>query len=104
MATPQVIWASNTASISSTAISSTKVRVSVDGHAVYYAVGANPVAFSNNCEIIPAGTVRYVNMQGLGNKIAFLANDAVGTGLTGTVQSLVTVQQIGTVYPSGTAT
>jgi hypothetical protein len=58
---------------------------------VFYAVGASATAYAGNCEIIPAETVRYINMQGLGNQIAFLASGG---------SSVVTVQQIGTVYSS----
>jgi hypothetical protein len=91
MATPQVITASTSGSTSSSAIQSTKVRVSVGAYPVYYAVGSSPTASSTGCEIIPAQTVRYINMQGLGNEIAFLAIGGAST---------VTVQQIGTVYAS----
>jgi hypothetical protein len=89
---PQVISALTSASTASSAITSTKVRVSVGANPVFYEVGIIATAFSNNCEMIAAGTVRFINMKGLGNQIAFLANGGAST---------VTVQQIGIVQPSG---
>lgn len=77
-----------TSSVQSNSVSSTKIKVATTG-AVYYAVGSNPVAYSSgNCAILPANVVRDVNMEGLGNKIAFLA-------LSGTVP--VSVTPIGSV-------
>ena len=92
MSTPQVISAVTTGSVASSAVTSTKVRVSTNAGAVYYAVGTNPTAYSGNCEIIPSESTRFVNMQGLGNKIAFLAVSS---------NTSVSVQQIGTVAASG---
>jgi hypothetical protein len=51
-------------------ITSTKVRV-VANAAVHYAIGVSPIAYRGNCDLIPADTVRYINMEGVGNKIAF---------------------------------
>ena len=89
MATPQTIVATTTTS-QSTAVSSTKVRVTANA-TVHFSVGANPVAATANCEIIAANQTRYINMQGLNNKLAFIT--AAGA-------AEVSVQQIGTVYGS----
>lgn len=86
----QVISAS-TSSAQSTAITSTKVKVTPTA-TVFFAVGSNPAAYTGNCEIIAAGQTRYINMQGLGNKIAFI---------TPTGSASVSVTQCGTVYASG---
>lgn len=85
----QVISAS-ASNAQSTAITSTKVRVTPSA-SVYYAVGANPTASATGCEMIVGGQTRYVNMQGLGNKIAFVT-------LTGS--ATVSVTACGTVYQS----
>jgi phage tail sheath gpL-like len=89
MATPQIVIAT-TASAQSTVITSTKVRVTANA-AVQFAVGANPTATLASSEMIAANQTRYINMQGLGNKIAFVA-------ASGTVG--VSVTPIGTVYGS----
>lgn len=89
MATPQTIVATTTTSQSS-AIASTKVRVTANA-AVHFNVGVSPVAATANCEIIGANQTRYINMQGLNNKLAFIT--AAGA-------AEVSVQQIGTVYAS----
>jgi len=85
----QVIVATASSS-QSTAIASTKARVTANS-AVYFAVGVNPTAYAGNCEVIAANTTRYINMQGLGNKIALLSANGPAT---------VSVTQIGTVYAS----
>jgi len=90
MPTAQVITATTSSSVQSSAIASTKVRVTANA-AVHYAVGANPVAYGGNCEIISANSLRYINMEGLNNKIAFL-------GSTQTAE--VTVVAIGSVAAS----
>jgi len=90
MATPQVIIAPLVTSVQSTAIASTKVRVTANV-AAHFAVGVNPTAYPGNCEIIAANQTRYINMQGLNNKIAFAGSNGVAE---------VTVVQIGTVYAS----
>jgi hypothetical protein len=87
----QVITTNTSTSVSSSAIASTKVRVTNGANPAFYAVGANPTAYAGNCEIIAANQTRYINMQGLGNKIAFLGNVGAST---------LSVQQIGTVYAS----
>ena len=89
MATPQVIVATTTTSQSS-AVASTKVRVTANAE-VRFTVGINPVVTVGNGEIIASGQTRYINMQGLNNKLAFITT----TGVAG-----VSVQQIGTVYSS----
>jgi hypothetical protein len=89
MATPQVIVATTTTSQSS-AVASTKVRVTANAE-VRFTVGVNPVVTTGNGEIISSGQTRYINMQGLNNKLAFITT----TGVAG-----VSVQQIGTVYSS----
>jgi hypothetical protein len=94
MSLPQTFSVPTSGSVSTAQMPSTKVRVSVGANAVFYAVGLNPVANITGCEVIPSQTVRYINMQGLGNQIAFIAN--VGT-------STVTVQPIGAVYPTAVA-
>ena len=91
MATPQVVYTSTSSSQSVGPFSSTKVRVTNGANPVFFAVGATPTAYAGNCEIIAANQTRFINMQGLGNKIAFLGNVGVST---------LSVQQIGTVYAS----
>lgn len=73
--TTQVFQLTPGAAVTSVAINSTKVRITANA-AVHFAVGAAPVAYSGNCEIVAANQTRYINMQGLGNKIALLANSA----------------------------
>lgn len=68
----QVIAANGTSQQSS-AIQGDKVKVTTSANGVFYAVGANPVAYSNSA-ILPANSVRFVNMRGIGNKIAILQN------------------------------
>lgn len=87
MPTAQVINAGTSSSVQSSAITTTKVRVTANA-AVHYQVGVSPVAYSGNCEIIAANSVRYINMEGLGNKIAFLGSSQTAA---------VTVVAIGTV-------
>jgi len=74
-----IVVLSGTTSSQSAVITSTKVRV-MSNVAVHYSVGANPAAFPGNCEILPSNTVRYVNMEGLNNKLAFCISggDTVG--------------------------
>ena len=87
------VIAANGTSQQTAALTSTKVKIAATV-AVYYAVGANPTAYSSNCAIIPANTVRDINIgngnvaAGTGNKIAFLQ---VSTG------GNVSVTEIGTV-------
>jgi hypothetical protein len=94
----QTITATGTSGQSSV-INSTKIRVTSNASPVLYAVGTSPIAGTGfaNTEMIAPGTTRYINMQGLGNKIAFITP----TGVTAT---LVTVTEIGTVYAVGQAT
>jgi|APCry1669192319_1035405.scaffolds.fasta_scaffold00208_16 hypothetical protein len=89
MASPQVIVATTTSSQTS-AVASTKVRVTANAE-VRFTVGSNPTVTTGNGEVIAANTTRYINMQGLNNKLAFITT----TGVAG-----VSVQQIGTVYAS----
>lgn len=97
MATIQVIAQAGTSGQSS-ALNSTKVKV-VSNVSCYYAVGANPVAYSTgNCFLLPANTIRDINcgpgtliygnaqvpngnvvVSGTGPKIAFLTSG--GTAL-----------------------
>ena len=89
MATSTVIVATTTTG-QSAAITSTKVRITANAE-VRYTVGINPVVTVGNGEIIASGQTRYVNMQGLNNKLAFITT----TGVAG-----VSVTPIGTVYSS----
>lgn len=74
MPTAQVVYINATAGSNNqsvaTAITSTKVRV-VANVAVHYQVGVSPLAFRSNTDVIPADTIRYINMEGVDNKIAF---------------------------------
>mgnify|MGYP003341678925 CR=1 FL=1 len=90
MAQTQLITATSS-SAQSSPVNSTKARV-VTTASVYYAVGANPTAGATfaNTGIISPNTVRYINMQGLGNKIAILQVAAGGAN--------VEVTDCGTVY------
>jgi hypothetical protein len=92
----QTITAAVGSSTQSAVINSTKIRVSANANSVLYTVGSNPTAGAGfaNTEMIPGGTTRYINMQGLGNKIAFIAPNQA---------SYVTVTEIGQVYPMGLA-
>jgi hypothetical protein len=76
----QIVYINATAGSNSqsvgTAITSTKVRV-VANVAVHYSVGVTPSAYRGNCEILPPDTVRYINMEGVGNKIAFTPTNNV---------------------------
>lgn len=96
MATSQSVVVT-TSSVQSNAIPSTKVRVSSSA-SVFYAVGANPVAYSSgNCEILPANSVRYVNMEGNYNKIAFItASGSANVSVTaiGTVANTAIITQL----------
>lgn len=79
-------------SAQSSAVGSTKIRF-VSNVSLHYAVGANPTAYtSGNCEMIPANTIRYINMGGLNNKIAVIALSGGSTGIC-------TITDIGAVYP-----
>ena len=91
-----IVVAATSSSTASGAITSTKARV-VSTVPVQFAVGANPTANNSNCEVISANTVRYINMQGLNNQIAFIA---VSGGASGTVS----VTPCGTVYASSIVT
>jgi len=77
----QIIVAGTGAAVQSTALNSTKIRVTANASAMYYAVGSNPTPGAGfaNTEIIASSTTRYINMQGLGNKIAFLGVNQAGT-------------------------
>jgi len=93
MATFNIIAQSGTSNVSA-ALTSTKVKV-VSNVACYYAVGSEPVAYnSGNCFILPANTIRDINvgpgtlitdanlavtLGGVGPKIAFLTTG--GTAL-----------------------
>lgn len=83
----------NTTSQQSAVLTSTKVKVAATV-SVFFAVGPNPTAYAGNCAIIPANTVRDINVgngnvaAGTGNKIAFLQ---VSTG------GNVSITEIGTV-------
>jgi hypothetical protein len=78
-------------SVQSTVINSTKVRVTANVP-THYAVGVNPICYQGNCELIPANSIKYINMQGLGNKIAIMGSSST---------SEVSITQIGNVAPSG---
>ena len=73
----QVIAVSGT-SQATTAIQGDKVKVVTGSASVFYAVGAFPTAYAANCEILPPNTIRFVNMQGLNNKIAFIQGSGTG--------------------------
>ena len=79
---PSQILTANGSSVQSSASNSTKVRV-VTTAAIYYAVGVNPTAGATfaNTAIISPNTVRYINMQGLGNKMAVLQVAAGGANV-----------------------
>jgi hypothetical protein len=70
---PSQILTATGSSTQSGVINSTKARV-VSTAAIYLAVGQNPTAGTGfaNTIMIPSNTVRYVNMTGLGNKVAIL--------------------------------
>lgn len=89
----QIITAGTGSAVQSTVINSTKIRVTANASAMYFAVGSNPTPGAGfaNTEIIAASTTRYINMQGLSNKIAFLGVDQAGTA---------SVTACGTVSPS----
>ena len=70
MPSAQIINAT-TSSSQSTMITTTKVKVTANA-SVHYAVGSNPTAYTGNCDVIPAATTRFINMEGLNNKIAFI--------------------------------
>ena len=92
MAQTQLVTATGS-SVQSSMVNSTKVRI-VSTASIYYAVGASPTAgaaFANTAIITP-NTVRYINMQGLGNKVAVL--QVAGGGAN------VEITDIGTVYAS----
>lgn len=81
-----VTTAANTAPINST-----KVKV-VANNQCFFAINGIANVTSNAGSIIPANTPTSVNMQGLGNNLS-LASVTGGS-------TIVTVQEIGTVYPS----
>lgn len=89
----QIVTATGTSQASGV-INSTKARV-VTTAAIYFSVGTTPTAIptASNTAIISPNTVRYINMQGLGNKIAYL--QVAGGGAN------VEITDIGTVYGSG---
>jgi len=92
----QIITAGTGTSVQSTVINSTKIRVTSNTSAAYFSVGSNPTAGASfsNTEIIAASSTRYINMQGLGNKISILGvNQAV----------TVSVAEVGTVSNSAVA-
>ena len=89
----QIIDAGTSSSVQSTVVNSTKIRVTANTSALYFAVGSDPTPGASfaNTEIIAASSTRYINMQGLGNKIAFLGVNQVGA---------VSVTECGTVSSS----
>ena len=89
--TTQVLTIATSASQQSAAITSTKVRITSNA-TVHVAVGISPTAYVGNCEIIAANTTRYINMEGLGNMVALIANGG---------PALVSITTIGGVAPSG---
>lgn len=74
--TAQNLTPNSTTGAVSTAISSTKIRIEANV-ACYYSVGAAPLTYAANCEVIPSNTVRYINMEGTGNKINLVATSGV---------------------------
>jgi hypothetical protein len=92
MPSAQIINAT-TSSSQSSAITSTKAKVTANA-SVHYAVGVSPTAYIGNCDVIPAGTTRYINMEGLGNKLAFITNTSVAE---------VSVVAVGYVSPTAIA-
>jgi hypothetical protein len=76
MPSATIITANSSTSGQTPAISSTRAKVTANAH-VHYNVGANPTAYAGNCDVIPAGTTRFINMEGLNNKLAFIT--ATGT-------------------------
>lgn len=84
------ITVTTASSVQSAAINSTRARVTANASPVLYTVGSNPVAGANfaNTEMIAAGTTRFVNMQGVGNKIAFIAPN---------LPAVVSVTEVGSV-------
>jgi hypothetical protein len=75
MTTSQNLTVGTGASVQSAAIASTKVRLTANA-AVHITVGVNPVANTANCELIAANQTRYVNMEGLNNKLAVIASSS----------------------------
>jgi len=96
MPSAQIINATASSS-QSNSISSTKVKVTANA-SVHYAVGSNPTAYTGNCDVIAANATRFINMEGLNNKIAF-----VTTGGTAEV-SVVNVGYVANSAISGPAT
>jgi hypothetical protein len=84
------VYVATTSSSQTSAVTSTKVRITANAE-VRYTVGVSPVVTVGNGEVIAAGQTRYVNMQGLNNKLALITT----TGVSG-----VSVTPIGTVYAS----
>jgi len=90
----QVLTVSSSSPRSSTVINSTKIRVTANA-AVHFAVGVNPTANTTSCELIPPNVTRYINMEGLGNKISII----------GSVQTAeLSITRVGNVFPSGQVT
>ena len=71
MPSATVITANSSTSGQTPAITSTKAKVTANA-SVHYQVGVNPTAYAGNCDVIPAGSTRFINMEGLGNKLAFI--------------------------------
>ena len=67
----QLLTANTGIGVVSAAITSTKVRIE-SNNAVHYSVGVAPQAYTANCEVIPSNTVRYINMEGVNNKISLV--------------------------------
>ena len=79
----QVITPNSTNGALSSTITSTKIRLE-SNVACYYAVGNTaPIVVTTTAEIIPSNTVRYINMEGVGNKINLVATS--GTALVSIV-------------------
>jgi len=79
----QVITPNSTSGALSGIITSTKIRIE-SNVACYYAVGnTTPIVVTTTAEIIPSNTVRYINMEGAGNKINLVATS--GTALVSIV-------------------
>ena len=71
MPSATIITANSSTSGASPIITSTKVKVTANA-SVHYAVGVSPIAYASNCDVIPASSTRFINMEGLNNKIAFI--------------------------------
>ena len=83
MPTGQVLTPNSTSGALSSTIASTKIRIE-SNVACYYAVGnTTPIVITTTAEIIPSNTVRYINMEGVGNKINLVATS--GTALVSVI-------------------